>query len=84
MKEGLNTALQVCVAFLAHGGECHQNRSLYGTIKWSTCSYNQVKRNKGHGYGDATLSDLYVGLQLWHSFQREKQTKNKNNTQHLQ
>lgn len=32
MKEGLNTALQVRVAFLAHGGECHQSKSLYGTI----------------------------------------------------
>lgn len=33
MKEGLNTALQVRVAFLAHGGERHQSKSLYGTIK---------------------------------------------------
>lgn len=58
MKEGLNTALQVRVAFLAHGGECQQSKSLYGTIKWKTSSYNQVKGSKG----DATLSGLYVGL----------------------
>lgn len=48
MEVGLDRALQIFVAFLAHGGESHPSRHLYGTVKWKTSSYNRLKGSNGH------------------------------------
>lgn len=48
MEAGFDTALQICVAFLAHGGESHPSRHLYGIVKWKTSSYNLLKGNNCH------------------------------------